>query len=258
MLPTLFISHGAPDLALDRGPAGRFLDALGERLPRPEAILVASAHFEAALATVGAAEAPETVHDFGGFDPALRGLRYPAPGDRARAEAIARRLDQAGIPAWLDFQRGLDHGIWVPLIRLFPTADIPVVPLAVDRSADAAAHLALGRALAPLAQDGVLVIGSGAMTHNLGELDWHRPDAPPPSWARDFADWMLARLEAGEVAAALEWLRQAPGARRNHPTPEHLLPLFIALGAAGEGARARLLHRSWDRGALAMDVLAFG
>lgn len=257
MLPTLFISHGAPDLALDRGPAGRFLDSLGAGIERPAAIIVASAHFEAPMATIGAAAAPRTVYDFHGFDPALRTLRHAAKGDPALAQRMATLLGEAGIAAWLDFERGLDHGVWVPLIRMYPDADIPVIPLAVDRSADAAAHWRLGRGLAPLRAEGVLIIGSGAMTHNLAELDWQRRDAPPPTWAQAFASWMIERLEAGDEQAVLDWQRLAPDARRNHPTPEHLLPLFVAMGAAGTNAKVRLLHRSWDRRALAMDVVGF-
>ncbi|HRQ66308.1 MAG TPA: class III extradiol ring-cleavage dioxygenase [Xanthomonadaceae bacterium] len=258
MLPALFISHGAPDLAVDRGAAGRHLGELGSSLVHPKAIVIASAHYEAPLASIGAASHPAILHDFAGFDPVLKTLRYAAPGDPELAQRMTQMLAAADIPAWLDFQRGFDHGVWVPLLRMYPDADIPVVPLSVDRSAGAEAHWRLGLALAPLRAEGVLVIGSGAITHNLGELAWNVPDAPPPEWARAFADWMVERLHAGDSESVLDWARRAPHARRNHPTEEHLLPLFVAFGAAGPHARGRLLHRSWDRGALAMDVLAFG
>ena len=244
-------------LATENSPAGHFLDELGTQLGTPRAIVIASAHFTAPSPAVGASERPATVHDFQGFPPALYALRYDAPGDPALAGDIARRLDEGGLPAALRPAQGLDHGIWVPLRRMYPAADVPVVPVAVLPGADARTHLALGRALAPLREDGVLVIGSGGFVHNLGELAWRDRDATMPDWAREFADWMRSHLVAGDIDALLDWSTQAPHPRRAHPTPEHLWPLFFALGAAGQEPRVETLHASHEYGSLALDAFAF-
>jgi len=256
-LPALFLSHGSPMLALEDSPAGRFLDGLGTALPRPRAIVVASAHYMTPAPAVGAAAAPATVHDFGGFPAPLYALQYPAPGEPGLAAEVAARLDAAGLATTVQPTHGLDHGVWVPLRRMYPQADIPVVPLAVQPRASATHHLALGRALAPLREDGVLLVGSGGFVHNLGDLEWGRVDAPMPDWAAAFAGWMRERLDAGDTDALLDWARQAPHARHAHPTPEHLMPLFFALGAGGEGAAVRSLHRSHEYGSLALDAFAF-
>lgn len=256
-LPALFLSHGSPMLAVEDSAAGRFLDGLGAQLPRPRAIVVASAHFEAERPSVGAAPQPQTVHDFGGFPPQLYRIRYPAPGAPELAETIAARLTDAGLSPRVCSHHWLDHGVWVPLLRSYPQADIPVVPLSVNPHADAAHHFAVGRALAPLRDEGVLVIGSGGFVHNLRDLDWSRRDAPMPGWASDFAAWMCARLEAHDLAALLDWEKRAPSARKAHPTVEHLMPLFVALGAGGDAPRTRSLHRSHEFGSLALDAFAF-
>jgi 4,5-DOPA dioxygenase extradiol len=256
-LPTLFLSHGSPMLAVQDSPAGRFLDGLGPALPRPRGIVVASAHFTSRECAVGGASHPATVHDFGAFPEALFRLRYPAPGDPALAREIAQRLAGVGMGAHVIPDHGLDHGVWVPLLRMYPQADLPVVPLSVDARGDAAVHHAVGRALASLRHEGVLVIGSGGFVHNLGDLDWRNPEAAPPAWAVEFTDWMHARLAAGDLPALLDWEHQAPHARRAHPTVEHLMPLFVALGAAGEDAAVRNLHRSNEFGSLALDAFAF-
>jgi 4,5-DOPA dioxygenase extradiol len=257
-MPSLFLSHGSPMLAVQDSPAGRFLDGLGAQLPRPRAIVVASAHFTAVPPHVGAAALPRTVHDFGGFPPALYGLRYPAPGLPALAEDVRARLESAGFDARTADEHGLDHGVWVPLLRMYPDADIPVVPVSVDPRGDAAAHVALGRALAGLREEGMLVIGSGGFVHNLGDLDWRNPDAGLAPWAGAFADWMRERLQAHDVDALVDWQARAPHARRAHPTVEHLMPLFFALGAAGDATSIRHLHQSHEFGSLALDAFAFG
>lgn len=256
-LPALFLSHGSPMLAVEDSPAGRFLDGLGAQLPRPRAIVVASAHFEAERPSIGAAPQPQTVHDFGGFPSQLYQIRYPAPGAPALAEAIAHRLGDAGLAARVCSHHWLDHGVWVPLRRAYPEADIPVVPLSVNPRADAAHHFAVGRALAPLREDGVLVIGSGGFVHNLRDLEWDDRNAPLPAWANDFAVWMRDKLEAHDTAALFDWQTRAPHARKAHPTVEHLMPLFVALGAGGDAPRTRSLHRSHEFGSLALDAFAF-
>jgi 4,5-DOPA dioxygenase extradiol len=256
-MPSLFLSHGAPTLALDDSPAGRFLDTLAATLPRPRAIVVASAHFDTAGTTLGCAAEFPTLHDFNGFAPALHAVRYPARGDAGTAQRARTLLAGDGIESTLDVRTGLDHGAWVPLLRMYPEAEIPVVALSIDSARDAAWHFSLGRALAPLRDDGVLVIGSGGFSHNLRELDWRGARAGSPEWMRAFTEGLRARLLAGDVAGALDW-SSLPDAARNHPSPEHLLPLFVALGSAGDRAEARWLHGSVEMGALALDAFAFG
>lgn len=256
-LPALFLSHGSPMLALQDSATGRFLDGLGERLPRPRAVIVASAHFMARTTTVTATPSPETIHDFGGFPAPLYQLQYPASGAPALAEQVLSLLAQAGVPAQQDDQHGLDHGVWVPLRRMYPQADIPVVALSVNPHGSAAEHLAVGRALAPLRQQGVLIVGSGGFSHNLRALDWQHADAAAFSWVSVFTDALRAKLEAGDVDGVVDW-SSLPEALRNHPTQEHLYPLHVALGAGGEGARGTLLHRDVEMGGLALDAFAFG
>lgn len=254
-LPSLFVSHGAPTLALADSPTGRFLDALGPALSRPRAILVASAHMNAARPVLGASPAPATLHDFGGFQRELYALRYPAPGAPELAQHAAALLRDAGFDAATDASAPIDHGVWVPLLRMYPAADIPVVALSVSPQCDAAWHYALGAALAPLREEDVLVIGSGGFVHNLGALDWQGGDRPTAPWASGFADWMERHVVAGDAAAAQAWRTQAPQPLSAHPTPEHLLPLFVAWGAAGD--RGQRLHAAWELGTLALHAFRF-
>ena len=244
-------------LAVQDSPAGRFLDHLGADLPRPRAIVVASAHFMAPHPAIGAASNPATIHDFGGFPRDLYDIQYPAAGDPELAADVAARLSDAGFKPEVSTTQGIDHGVWVPLRRMYPQADIPVVPLSVNPAGDAAHHLAVGRALSGLRAEGILVVGSGGFVHNLGDLDWQHPQGPMPPWAAAFAGWMRERLAAHDIAALVDWERRAPHARHAHPTVEHLMPLFVALGAADDGATATSLHASHEYGSLALDAFAF-
>lgn len=253
-LPTLFLSHGAPDVVLRATPARTFLAGLAATLPRPRAIVVASAHWEEASPLVESGKAPRTIHDFGGFPDEMYHLRYPAAGDPALATQIIALLTTAGFTARTQ-DRGFDHGVWTPLLLAWPQADIPVVPMALVRGGDGKVHHRLGAALTSLRHDGVLVIGSGSAVHNLREL---APGRAPAPWAVAFDNWLVERCESGDVDALTQWQQCAPDARRAHPTPEHFTPLVVALGAAGDGARGRILHRSWDYGSLAMTAVAFG
>ncbi|MET0581031.1 MAG: class III extradiol ring-cleavage dioxygenase [Pseudoxanthomonas sp.] len=255
-LPSLFLSHGSPMMALEDSPSARFLDQLGASLPRPRAVVVASAHFLAHSPTVTTSPAPATIHDFGGFPRPLYEIQYPAHGASALAEEVARHLAAAGFEPQLDDRTGIDHGTWVPLRRMYPQADIPVVALSVNPAQTAAWHLQLGRALAPLREEGVLVIGSGGYSHNLRELAWQQADAPIYPWVAAFTEALSAKLLAGDVEGALDW-QALPEARRNHPTTEHLYPLYVALGAGGEHARASRLHHAVQMGGMAMDAFAF-
>jgi 4,5-DOPA dioxygenase extradiol len=257
-LPTLFVSHGSPMLALRDSPARRFLQGLGQGLPRPQAIAVVSAHWETRGGpAVSVAAQPETIHDFGGFPQALFDIRYPAPGAPELAERAATLFEAAGIAVGRSAQRGLDHGAWVPLALMYPDADIPVFQVSIVHGASPALHLQLGRALQALREEGVLVLASGSLTHNLYEIRGQAVDAPAPAWVSDFEFWMTGRLAANDREALLDYRAQAPSAARNHPTEEHLLPLFVALGAAGEAASATLLHASVEHGILAMNAWAF-
>lgn len=255
-LPSLFVSHGAPDLALAEHPAASFLAQLGAALPRPKAILVVSAHWERHAPAITTSPSPVTIHDFAGWPRALYDLGYPAPGAPWLAGRVAGLLAAQGLSLATDPLRGLDHGAWVPLRLGWPAADIPVAQLSLIRGGDAAAHLALGRALAPLRGEGVLVLGSGAAVHNLGALTLE--GTPPPAWARDFDAWLAEALAAGDREALCQFPAAPPTAHAAHPTPEHLMPLFVALGAGGEAAGAVRLHDSWSYGSLSMAAYAFG
>ena len=256
-LPSLYISHGSPMTALQPGLTGERLAALAAALPRPQAIVMASAHWLSRRPQVGSAEQPQTIHDFGGFPAALYRLRYPAPGAPALAERVARLLDQAGLAATVDPGRGLDHGAWVPLRLLYPQADIPIVPISIQPELGPAHHHALGQALAPLRDEGVLVIGSGSITHNLHDLGAGYSDERQAPYVKPFIEWIEQRLDAGDIDALLDYRRRAPFAARAHPTDEHLLPLFVARGAAGANARARRIDAGIDLGLLAMDIYRF-
>jgi 4,5-DOPA dioxygenase extradiol len=257
MLPALFISHGSPMLALEPSPARDFLAGLGATLPRPRAILVASAHWETAQPEVSAPAINDTIHDFYGFPPALFAMRYPAPGDPVVAQRAAEQLRHSGFDAEIDPSRGLDHGAWVPLTLMYPAHDIPVLQLSIQTPLGPRHHLRLGRAVEALRGEDVLVIGSGSFTHNLGRLRRVEPDAAPPPDVVAFADWMHAALQDNRTEDLLAYRSKAPYAAMQHPTDEHLLPLFVALGAAGDTARATRLHSSTTYGALRMDAYAF-
>lgn len=256
-LPSLYISHGSPMTALQPGATGTRLAELAQTLPRPTAIVLASAHWLAHTPQVGASAQPETIHDFHGFPPALYQLRYPAPGAPALAARVHDLLAAAGLSPALDATRGLDHGAWVPLRLLYPAADIPVVPISIQPALGPAHQYALGHALAPLREEGVLVIGSGSITHNLHDFGAGYSAEREAPYVRPFTDWIERKLREGDTAALLDYRRQAPFAQRAHPTDEHLLPLFLALGAAGDHARAQRIDAGIDLGFLAMDIYRF-
>ena len=254
MLPSLFISHGSPMLALEPGASGPALARLAAALPRPRAILVVSAHWESTALRVTSAAQPETWHDFGGFPPELYQVQYPAPGNPQFAADTVQLLGAAGFPAQLDPERPFDHGAWVPLSLMYPAADIPIVQLSLPSRQGPELQTRIGRALAGLRQQDVLLIGSGSITHNLGELDWHAGPEVIEPWAQDFRDWMVARLAEDDEMALHDYRQRAPAAVRNHPSDEHLLPLFFARGAGG---RFKVEHSGFTLGALGMDIYSF-
>jgi 4,5-DOPA dioxygenase extradiol len=250
-LPTLFVSHGAPLLAIGHTPASDFFRSLAGRLPAPKAVVIVSAHWEEAVPSVGLGS--ETIHDFYGFPPALYQMQYPAPvADRAASRAVAL-LSDAGIAARVDPTRGRDHGAWVPMILAWPKLDVPVVQLSLIAGGAPQAHFAVGQALKPLRDEGALIIGSGSATHNLRA----RPTPAPAEWATGFVGWLDRTLASGDDAGLLAWRTAAPYAEINHPTAEHFDPIFVARGAAPGEAVTRL-HHSWEFGSLSMNAYAFG
>ena len=257
-LPTLFLSHGSPMHALEAGATatGRAWRALGERLPRPRAILMASAHWETDVPALTGAARPETIHDFRGFPAPLYEIRYPVPGAPELAARARDLLQAAGFEAGIDPARGLDHGAWAPLLYVFPRADVPVVQLSLQVERGPRHHLALGRALAPLAAEGVLVVGSGHLTHNLSEMRSLRDTGigPAAPYVAEFQEWVRALIEAHDYDTLADYRRRSPAGVRAHPTEEHFLPLFVALGAAGGTARAERFIDHVESGVMAMDA----
>lgn len=254
--PTLFVSHGAPTFALEPGRAGAQLAEWGRRLEWPPAVVIVSPHWMTHGVKVTGALRPATIHDFGGFDPKLYELAYPAEGDPALARRIASLLAQAGWPAAIDPERGLDHGAWVPLLHLYPQAHVPVLQVSMPADLDARGAYELGRALAPLATQGVLVVGSGSLTHNLYEF--RVGSAGEAGYARAFTDWIRQAVRSADIARLVGALDLAPDARRAHPTAEHYLPLLVALGAAPQVLPATVLDGGIVHGVLAMESYVFG
>ena len=254
----LFVPHGAPTFALRPGAAGAALTTVVRTLTQPRAIIIVSAHWDTAVPTVSFAERPETIHDFWGFPDELYTLRYPATGCREAANEVVAAIKAAGLPVIEDAERGLDHGAWVPLRLMFPEADVPVIPLSIQSRGGPQQAYALGQALAPLAAKGFLVIASGNVTHNLRDYQQAaQNNGQTPAYVRQFTDWLAERLVAHDIPALLDYRRQAPGAAQAHPSDEHLLPLFVALGAGGESAKAERFHAGIDNYVIAMDAYKF-
>ena len=258
MMPTLFVSHGSPMVLLQDMPAHHFLANVAAGLPRPKAIVVVTAHWLTRTPAVSGAAAPKMIYDFGPFDDRLFTQQYPAPGAPDLAGRIADSIGAAGLPVGIDPNRGYDHGVWIPLKLMYPDADIPVVSVAVQPQYGPAHHFALGRALEGLRKEDILVVGSGSFTHDLRRYFGHAEDAAAPKDVVAFSDWMDRALVAGDTQALLTYRTSAPYAVENHPTDEHLLPIFAAMGAAGEGAKATRVHESTDHGVLRMDAYTFG
>jgi 4,5-DOPA dioxygenase extradiol len=241
-MPTLFISHGSPMLAVVDSAAHRFLKELGPRLPRPAAIVVLSAHYDTPTTEITAGLRPDTIHDFGGFPDELYRLRYGAPGSPELAEDIAARLAGADLPARLAPARGLDHGAWIPLSLMFPRADIPVLQVSIDSRRSPEEHFQLGRALRPLRDAGTLLLASGGATHNLASYMYARgrtDESPPPEWVEAFNEWTAGAIAARRFDDLLRYAERAPYAAQNHPTPEHYLPLFGLAPAMPREIRVR-------------------
>ncbi len=256
MQPTIFISHGSPMIALGNSQVAAFLAQLGNSLPRPTAILSISAHWTTAQPAVSLAEHPETIYDFGGFPQALYEMKYPAPGAPELSLRIQEILSAANIECDAVPNRGFDHGTWIPLRLMYPDADIPVAQLSVQPNNDANSHYAIGQALQILRSEGVLIMASGTAVHNLYTI---RPESETPAWAAKFEQWLTDEVEGGEAANLLQFA-QLPEAKMAHPTPEHFLPFFVALGAAANANgqfHGETLHRSWELGSLSLAAYSF-
>jgi len=252
-LPTLFLSHGSPMHAIQPGAVRAVWEQAARALPRPKGILIASAHWETDIPALTGAAKPETIHDFYGFPKPLYEIQYPASGSPELALKAMKLLAKANLHPATDPVRGLDHGAWSPLLYMYPKADVPVVQVAVQTALGPQHHLALGRALAPLAREGVLIIGSGHLTHNLRD----RSDGPPAPYALAFQDWVKQRIEQHALDELADYRSLSPDGVRAHPTDEHFLPLFFALGAAPENYGAQRLYDGIEMGALAMDAYRF-
>ena len=260
--PSLFISHGGPNIVTDESEARRFLESLPKLIERPSAIVVASAHYETRGTEVVADPKPGMLYDFGGFAEELYEMKYAAPGDPILAGRVATLLEENNLECRVINERGYDHGTWTPLILAFPEADIPVVQLSIDPSKDARYHHALGKALAPLRDDNVLLIGSGHITHNLRDVfSVMRSGVQPTPRMKEqvgaFLGWFVDRFAVGDHAALMDWENRAPFVSENHPTTEHLMPLFFAYGAGGSEAKATRIHDSRQFGFFAFDSWMF-
>jgi 4,5-DOPA dioxygenase extradiol len=255
MLPSVFVSHGSPMHALEPGAAGEAWKALAQRLPRPRAILISSAHWETNLPMLTGGEKPETIHDFTNFPEPLYRLRYPAPGAPELAQRAQALLKDAGFTAGIDGCRGLDHGAWSPLLYMYPKHEIPVVQISVQPALGPRHHVELGASLKKLSAEGVLIIGSGHMTHNL--RDWGRGTKEPQPYAREFQEWVKQKLEQKDIDGLVDYRARSPHGVRAHPTDEHFLPLFFALGAASGKSKPERIYDAIDSGVLAMDAYVF-
>jgi 4,5-DOPA dioxygenase extradiol len=258
--PVLFVSHGAPTAALDRGPYAASLRRFGETLigaARPSAIAVVSAHWQVRgpVGVTGAAR-PVTIHDFSGFPEPLYRLRYDVAGEPRLAARIAAQLSGAGVPALVNPTRGLDHGAWVPLLLSLPEASIPVVQVALP-AVPPEALLGFGEALRPLRDEGVLLVASGGLVHNLGAIDFEHPAAPPLAWALEFDRWAWERAAHLERDPLARWQRLAPHAAQAHPYSDHFDPLLVAVGAAWPGERAEPIHDSIAYGSLSLRTFLY-
>ena len=256
LTPLLFISHGAPTFALEPGLMGPQLQAIGQQLSGIQAVLIVSPHWQTSQVKVMTTAQPETIHDFGGFPPKLYTLQYPAKGHPELARQAAQLLNKAGIITSLDDKRGLDHGAWVPMMHLLPQVNVPVFQVSIPYDWSPAKAFAMGQALAPLREQGVLIVASGSITHNL--YDIQPPNSPIVAYANEFNQWVKTAVLAHSVPAMLKYRAEAPFAERAHPTDEHFLPIMVAMGAAAPTEQAQYLNGGMSYGVLSMDAYGWG
>lgn len=249
-LPALFISHGAPTLAIEQSATTSALARIGHNLPKPRAIVIMSAHWISSKLEISSNPKPKTWHDFSGFDRQLHEFQYPASGHAALAESLSQQLSARGINAVVNPLRVSDHGVWSPVSHLYPQADVPIVQISLPQHYDSVACYQLGAQLSRLREEQILIIGSGNITHNLQALRWQADSVDKT--AKDFKLWLLQQLKS-DIPAALDW-QQYPNYKNIHPSDEHLLPLFFALGA---GQRVNVVHQSMAHHSLGMDIYRF-
>ncbi len=254
--PVLFISHGAPTFALEPSQLGPQLNALGQTLAHIRAVLVVSPHWQTRGVKVSTASVPETVHDFGGFPAALFKLQYPAAGAPELAREVGELLAQSGWPVGTDERRGLDHGAWVPLMHLFPNANVPVFQVSMPHDLTTASAFQLGQVLAPMRDQGVLILGSGSMTHNLYEF--RELASKPEAYVVEFTKWVRQTVQSKDASRLMDYRRLAPHALRAHPTEEHFLPLLLAMGASANDETVEVLNGGIDHCVLSMESYAWG
>lgn len=246
MQPAIFLAHGSPMIAIESSDYGTFLDHLAARLGHPRAVVIFSAHFESPVQVVSAPSQFSTIYDFGGFPDALYQIEYPAPGDQALAHRIGGLLQDQGIEWRAESQRGLDHGAWTLLKRVFPNADVPLVEMSVNQRTTPQEQFRVGQTLAGLRDEGVLIIGSGVTVHNFQLLS-PGTDRAVVAQVRAFEQWLQARLRAWDLPALFNYESEAPGAHLAVPARgrEHFAPLFYAMGAASNPGSVEVWHESW-------------
>ena len=259
--PPLFLSHGAPNMALHDTPVRRFMSGLGANYPKPDAVVVISAHFETNGTVVVTDPSPGMIYDFRGFEPELYEVNYPAPGEPKLAAEVADLITKGGLVVQKTDKRGYDHGTWVPLSLVWPDADIPVVQVSIDPDQTPMFHYKIGKALSSLPARNIAVVGTGNITHNLPALFQKGKDEyldkNIKGWVKDFLRWFDSELTSGKSDKLLNYRDEAPFAKENHPTDDHLLPIFVAMGAAGTGYKANKIHESYEFDILAMDAWEF-
>ncbi|NHN32156.1 DODA-type extradiol aromatic ring-opening family dioxygenase [Paenibacillus agricola] len=255
MIPSYFIAHGAPSLALEQNDYTALLKDFAAGHPKPRAIVLFSAHWESNEQTISGAPQYETIYDFSGFQPELYEVKYPASGEPAIASEIQALFQQEKIPASIDAVRGLDHGAWVVLHLMYPAADIPVITLSVNRYLSNAEQYQIGKALASLREKNMLIIGSGGTVHNLRKLEWGATKTT--MWAAEFDGWLEEKLNAWDTEALFQYEKLAPYAKEAVPTPEHFIPLLLAMGTGDGAKKASLVHRSYQYGNLSLSSWKF-
>ena len=258
MMPSFFIAHGAPLLAVENNEYTQFLNQLGQNLPRPKAIILFSAHWESSMQKVSEVDTYDTIYDFGGFDPALYRIKYPAQGNQQLSQEIKDLFAKNGVPFEVESKRGLDHGAWVVLRLLYPNADIPVISMSVNPKLKPEEQYKIGKSLSALRANDVLIIASGGTVHNLRAVKW--ADNEIDQWALEFDDWLATHLHNWDLDSLFKYDSHAPNAEYAVPPygNEHFIPIYYALGAADDSQKAELLHRSFRYGNLSHSVWQFG
>lgn len=248
MIPSLFICHCSPTLAVEKNEYTDFLGELGNNI-RPEAIVIFTAHWEDTITTVSSRnDAYEMIYDFGGFDRELYSIKYYAKGSAEIAALLRSKLEEDGIPCREDYKRGLDHGAWVILKLMYPNANIPVVQVSINPGLSPKEQFRIGNALKDIKKKDILIIGSGGTVHNLGSIKWEA--AGPEPWAVEFDDWLIEKIRDKDMEALFNYQKLAPHAKKAVPREEHIAPLFISFGSMMENNEARLLYRGYNYGTL--------